>query len=350
MVLALQARMDGVKLPAVRRRSSKDGNHYRQLAAIAHAARFDRVTASAVQSWVKRGLIPRVRYDRPQFSVRRPVPGVQIDEQLLALCRLRYEHSIRSHVELGLVLWANGWDIDEHVVRDSFGRYLAPVIELSDEAKRDTFALRAAETVKRLRRGSLTRTASALDTLFAVMSGARPAQVGDVDELAYLEKATGLDRARTDRLDGVEPWLPTAPGEGMAQGAQGVAAPRLIAAVDSATLDELIVAREQAARLHEYFAVAMPMMTLSVDADFAGFGPLAAAVGDPRLRIMLVLVALVLPDQAASMVERLPTGEALSELRAAHEAAQRMLAADAQLAARVAEVGLVRALAERTSS
>lgn len=330
-------------------RSTKHGHHYRRLAAVAHAANFGAVTPWAIQSWVKHGLLPRVRYEHVDFGVRVAAGTDEIEEQLLALCQRRYHYRIRSHVDLALALWMDGWDVEETVVRDSFRRYVAPVADLADETRRGDAALRVAELPSqwsRIGRGEIATRALALDTLFGLISGARTGSGSDLSQLALLEQASGLDRARTDRLGGKGPWLPTAPGVGLRQGAEGLAAPRVLAALEAATTAELEAARTRAAALHEYFAVAIPMVAIGFGPDFAGLGALRDAVDDPRLRSMLVLVALVVPEHAARMVEALPSQAELAEWRAAVETARRMLAADDQLASRAAVIGLVAALEE----
>lgn len=335
------------------RRSSKNDNHYDVLTGLAHRAGFRAVTPSAVQSWVKHGLIPRVRYVRPSFGVRTAVGIRSIGDQLIALCQLRYDHIIRSHAELAVALWAEGWHVDEGVVRKALRRYLVPFAELGDAVRRDEFAYRAAQRENlppSWRHGNTVTTAMALETLAAVISGARHANDSDLSDLAYLENVSGLDRARRDRIEGIDPWLPTGPGVGLAQGAEGIAAPRLLAAVDNATSNELISARESARRLDEYFRAVIPMMAMGFGGEFAGFGSLTAAIGDPRLRIMLVLVALVVPDDAARMVAGLPNGTQLAEWQSSLETARRMLAADDQLASRAAVIGLVGAVDERSAA
>jgi hypothetical protein len=334
--------------PAVSR-GSKTGRHYARLAELARASGFHSVTSSVIHSWVRHGLVPRLRYERPRFSLRVPKGVIEIERQLLALCALRYDSRVRSHHELALILWIDGWDVSEEVVRASLSRFLEPLAMLADPELRADFAdsaTRKGRLPSRWRRSQLTRTALALDTLFALISGARLFKPEDTAELAHLESVTGLDRGRTDRVNGVDPWLPTAPGEALAQGARGVALPRLLGALQQSTFEELNRARDRARRLSGYFAIAMPMMELAIGSGLAGFGLIADAAQDPRSGIPMVLVALELPEEAESLIEQLPKDEELAEWRQATVLVRELLAEDEELAARSAMVGVVAASKE----
>lgn len=266
---------------------------------------------------------------------------------------MRYETGIRSHAELALALWARGWPVDAEVVRDAYGRCLAPLVELANAERRADFADRAARKGKlppRWRRGRAPRVALGLDAMFALMSGARRVSPDDLDDLAYLEHVSGLARARRDRVDGVGPWLPTAPGVGLAEGAHGMAAPRLLSAIHRATPADLAIARDIAAALDERLTILLPMMQLGFGSDFAGLGGIADVAGDPRLRIWLALAALLLPEEAEALLNGLPRGAQLAEVVDALDAGQRMIDEDEQLATRTAAVGLVAALEERSAT
>ena len=308
------------------------------------------MTPWAIQSWVKGGLLPRLRYERPSFGVRVPEGLAAIEGQLIALCRLRYESKIRSHTELALALWSMGWPVDEGIVRKSFELYLAPLAALTETALRADFADRAVRTGNlpaRWRQDERTKTALALETLFALASGARSLHPADAEDLVHLERVSHLDRARRDGVGDVGPWLPTAPGAGLAQGAQGMAVPRITEAINHASFAELRLARDRAQILGTYLGVAMPMLEMAAGQDFAGLGAIADGVSDPRFAIMVALVALVLPGESAEMIDLLPDGEVLTEWQSALDDGRHMLDEDPHLAARATSVGLVAALAER---
>lgn len=352
MLRGSRSGQSSVKIPAVAR-TSKNGRHYAHLATLAHAHGFPRVTSSVVHSWIRHGLLPRLRYERPGFGLRRPIGATEVERQLIALCGFRYDSRVRAHHELALLLWIDGWDVSEDVVRASLSRFLEPLAMLADPELRADFAYSATRRGRlppRWRRTQPTRTALALDTLFAVISGARSLEPEDTAELAHLESVTGLDRGRTDRVDGVGPWLPTAPGGALAQGAEGVALPRLQHALRRATFEELNRARERARRLSRYFATAMPMMELAVGPGVAGFGLIADAVSDPRSVIPMVLIVIELHEEAELLIERLPDDDELVEWRQATVLANKLLGEDQELAARAAVVGVVAALNDRDAA
>lgn len=338
-----------VKLPAVNR-NAKDGSHYADLAALARASGFDLVTPAVIQLWVKHGLVPRVQYKRPRFGVREATSIAQIELQLLALCELRFDRGIRSHAELGLCLWIAGWEVDEQVVRASFRRFLAPLGLLASAEARGDLAHTAARSNKlppRWRHDALTRTALGLETLFAVMSGARAPETSDIADFIHLEAVTSLDRARTDSVGGVDPWLPNLPGQALAEGALGASCPRLLGALERSTSADLSAARELAQRLSNWLAVALPMVEISAGRGAAGFGLLADAVTDPLFGVLLVLISLELPKQADALVAQMPSDDELAELQQNIAIAKAMMDADKALADRAASVGLVVALEER---
>ncbi len=338
-----------VKLPAVKP-STKKGSHYANLATLAHSRGFGQVTAAVIQLWVKRGLVPRVQYKRPRFGAREATGVAQIELQLLALCELRFHRGIRSHAELALCLWIAGWDVDQQVVRASYRRFLAPLGLLASAQARGDLAYRAARSNKlppRWRRNGLTRTALGLESLFAVMSGARAPEASDIVDFIHLEAVTSLDRARTDSVGGVEPWLPNLPGQALAEGALGASYPRLLGAHERSTSADLSAARELAQRLSSWLAVALPMVEISAGRGAAGFGPLADAVTDPLFGVLLVLISLELPKQADALVAQMPSDDEIAEIQQEIAIAKAMMDADKALADRAASVGLVVALEER---
>lgn len=328
----------------------KSGQHYQRLAQLAQANDFHRVTPWVIQSWVKHGLIPRIGFNRPRFGVREPTGVPEIERQLLALCTLRYARRIRSHVELALILWSDGWEIEEPLVRSSFRQYLVPVSKLADAELRADFvdkAVRNRHLPPRWLRGKNVETALALDTMFALLSGAKSLEPDDLSETAHMERVTHLDRARTDAVEGAAPWLPTAPGVGFAQGAVGVSVPRLLRALELSSAKELEDARRGARQLSRKFDVIFPTLELAAGRNFAGFGPFADAAGDPRFVLILVLLTLVLPTEANEFVGALPPDEVLQGWEAAVDGAKRMLEENSELAARSASVGMTAALEER---
>lgn len=312
------------KLPAVGASPDKAGKHYVRLAALAAANRYPAVTRWVVQSWVKHGLLPKVGHERSGFGPPRVVVPTQLEDQLLALCRLRYGNAIRSHRLLRAALWAEGWEIATPDARDGLAAFLSTLARLADPAVRGSLAWAAAQPRNRPPNWKPAETARlfvALDELMARIGGAQRGLGGGLEEFAYLEEVTGLSRARTDRIAGTEPWLDTAPGAALAEGAEEASATRLIGVLANAPDADLDAARTTATELLRRLSVLIPALQLVHGTNAAGFGFLAPdAWSAPFTRMVLIVIVLAEPDGACELLNGLPGDEELSGIAATLDA------------------------------
>jgi hypothetical protein len=187
---------------------------YVSLATAARAAGFV-VTASQVHRWVRDELLPptakQVSRGRRGFETQ-PANGVA--EQLRAVCAWR--HSTKRHHELAVLLWWGGWVIPTARIRRALAAW-APKTrpDTSTRIKReelreqiDQMALKFAPRLKaRFGRRGLETEAIA-DAVLPVLErvAGLPTRVRTKDA-RVIERITGIDRARRDKVTDAGPWL-----------------------------------------------------------------------------------------------------------------------------------------------
>jgi hypothetical protein len=318
---------------------------YERLAAAAREAGFGRATPSLVHSWRRSGLVPRTTIRHVGFGRRSFVEPDGLVEQVLALCRLRYDHGIRSHALLACCLWAD----DYPVAPESARRGLAALIDLLPtyvrRYRQEGDPLDAVDDLAFVlasrRSGLLPSMPDSLDRpllhrgLYEVLAGALlPDGTGlpDLEGLAYIEEITGLARGRVDRLGDAQPWLPEGePGSAMLEGLRGTSGPVLQETLAAASDGDLEVARRRAADLRRRWSVLGKVLGYVGGPDFAGLGLISVAMTDPLGPPLVTLIALKLPNEIGEFLDGLPSGQELAEIEQAVE----LVAKDPSLAAEI---------------
>ncbi len=252
-------------------------------------------------------------------GVRRVWPSETI-ERILAL--VRYQNENRSLKICAFRLWLDGYEVPLAKIRATLSASL-PKNRVRDSESARAECVRLAETILRRKRmpSRLTKLAKEgeLQLLFEALLGVAlgeqnpdPARVIDL-----FEKATGLDRARSDALPGVSPWLQSEGVDALAIAFDYVK--KLAEAIGSATDEELYFARQAYQGFAKLFTFAEVAQTT--------YGPNAfgfAALSDPCLgmstnrHVMTFAAMLILTRLHAPLMENLPELAQTAE-RAARE-------------------------------
>jgi len=298
------------------------------------------VTHRQIERWHKAGLLPR----RHQFhlaglrgSVSRYPAG--IERQFVALCRLVLEQH-RPLREAGFWLWWDGYNVPPGKVRLALQRLLRPsheMRELAAEYRRPFDAAEAAAermaahggrsralgVLRRNLKADEQDVQTALLDICQMAFGSQPIWTGDGLEEEHGEQspqeivfqALGLDRAASDKVGDVGPWLTggaemvprvfALPREGGLR--NWLAFPELIAGVHD---EELELAREDA----HFLAEDLPAMATLIKAQHGkaafGFEMLRpAAEGDAWTRALAVALCVVFRRAGlGSGIDELKTG------------------------------------------
>jgi hypothetical protein len=273
---------------------------YRELARIAAEAGYPEVTASRVHGWATARLLPRTaeRVSRGSTGFSSELrPGVA--DQVIALAKHRRLTANRH--TLAVLLWLDGWDVPRELVR----RALLSVIPrrtLSDASEQaldrlDRIAAAVAPLlVQRFRPGRRgARVAS--DAASALVPAVHGAYEPDEDAAGNLELIAGLDRGRTDALQGAAPWLrgpARAPWRFMSRQAHPSRVRHYIRRLPSEELD-------RTRRHARYLAYELPAFARAFEVRFgAGFAGLRALA-------MLTTRNAEIPAAVAVVVDRFPS-------------------------------------------
>lgn len=192
------------------KRETGEAPAYRELARIAAEAGYPEVTASRVHTWAAARLLPptaeRVSRGAMGFSSELR-DGVA--DQLIALANHRRLTANRH--TLAILLWLDGWDVPRDLVR----RALLSVIpkrtlsDASDKAldRLDRLATPVASMLVRRFRSGTRGARVAPDAATALVPAVHGAYEPDEEAARNMEMVAGLDRGRTEGLEGASPWL-----------------------------------------------------------------------------------------------------------------------------------------------
>ena len=267
----------GRKSHAIRTHVTPDeGGLYARLASRVVDSGVAPVSPDQIHRWVMAGLLPRsqrLSQGRGRGFRFDMAPGTY--EQLCALCRLRAV--TKSSDGLRILLWLEGWPVDQEAARDSvLARFPSPARQRRSESMLDRLSRQAAEAGPRLARrlllGRIGRTVSAdgadlaLQMAFGFTRSVSPAQAIE------LESVTGLrPRARGDTVAGAAPWLTGETSRDLTRLARAWSIRKVRDCVSQATSDELDRARPFARALAIDFPAISRANEVAFGRNFAGW-------------------------------------------------------------------------------
>lgn len=108
----------------------KDAKRYAELAAWAHHQGYPDITASRIESWVRRGLLPRAEIAHTGFGRREIRDPPDTQAALLRACRYRFDWRENSIAIIGVAMWIDGFDVTEKLVREGLRREATAPIRL----------------------------------------------------------------------------------------------------------------------------------------------------------------------------------------------------------------------------
>jgi len=206
---------------------SEFGETRAELIALAQTKDYD-VSATQLANWHRYGLIPRpVQVSLGKGHGTQSVYPTSTGTQLLALCHVHKTEKRLDHVAWHL--WWEGYDVSLDAVRTFLGSVMdqldSDVRQLVDMANGDLSDV-AWEWIEHALSARLPKLLSGarkrvgrkhfdtfLTVLFTVSNGIFEGPHADAEEADFdrriLEKGFGLQRARTDRIGGIAPWLPS---------------------------------------------------------------------------------------------------------------------------------------------
>jgi hypothetical protein len=296
-----------------------DARRYNDLAIYARAHGYARVTGSAIQQWVKRGLVPRATWIPWGFQMRSPVYPVTTGNQLLAACALRFDGKVRSLDMLGLALWMDGWAVPTDTVRAGLALLASGprrFVELSRAQGADAWDVANMAVFERGFGGKHVAAgmgradlASGMGDLVAMLAGDIAPEDAATDGLEAIGALIGLDRAASDRSTADGPWLPTPPADALRQATSAIATRPLLIALALASDDELRWALSAAKVFRDALLRTIDRFGADGDADFAGFGPLAPVLREPMGTALVMLAMLASPVEGRDLIEALAPPE-----------------------------------------
>jgi hypothetical protein len=284
------------------------------------AARGLQVTGKQIDRWRLERVIPApsiVGGGRARGVRRITAPGSA--DQIVALVRLLTES--RSINVAAVSLWLDGFDVPVDRVREALHTF-APDPSAIDGAAMKQKAWDRAETVKRQKSAPERLKELARDDqlhgLFEMLTALAIGEAPDVKAVGEtFEKATGLDRARSESVAGVGPWSTSDVGENMLI-AKGFAK-KLKPMIDAGTDDQLFAAREAYRNVQKIVAFAEFAQKIYGPNAF-GFASLTnAPLGPQRSRntmTFLGILFLTIIDSAALKTFALLGATADQSLRA----------------------------------
>ncbi len=289
-----------------------------QLLALAAAEGFHppEITVRKIERWRKVRLLPhprRISLGRGE-GTRSEYPP-ETGQQLLALCRLRrrFPHDLDA-IRFGL--WYERYPLPIDDVKRSMEQLLNPLLralpldapdplaaaeQLASQARSKPLRSSSGRRLKRLRNTSEVDTV--LTAAFQLMLGDVPGFTAHAEEelgersLAELFiDVLGLNRAQTDRIGEVKPWLPQDSNElarqfeDMAAG-QFLSLPALLQTLKEANSRQLAQARTDLTRLRGFKQAAKAMEGMFGPNAF-GFGLFRELPGDPAFHVYFLLLLM----------------------------------------------------------
>lgn len=272
------------------------------------------ITARKIERWHKADLLPRPRrvsLGRGQ-GMRSEYPP-ETGRQLLALCRLRrrFPHDLDA-IRFGL--WYERYSLPIEDVKQSMEQLLAPFLrvlplqapdplaaaeQLASQTRPKNFRSGTGQRLKRLRNSDEINTI--LIAIFQLMLGDVPGFSAHADEdleerpLAELfVDVLGLNRAQTDRIGEVKPWLPQDSNElarqfeDMAMG-QFLSLPALLQTLKDANSKQLAQARTDLVCLLSGFKQAARALEGILGPNAFGFGLFRELPTDPDFYVFFLL-------------------------------------------------------------
>jgi hypothetical protein len=330
----------------------KTARVYAELAALAQARGYQKVTAAAVQEWRTRGMLPSAR---SLGRARRP-PGRlprELKDGVLRLCEYRYDRAVRDLRVLTLLLWLEGADIDLSRVRDA----LVSIRALTDRLVRQVGhpALRAepeatdadidagAEAITRVFAGQRAPEPVGRDDLFNASRDALRLALGrgepeKTEDLGPLATALGLDRAHTETVAGAGPWLDEPPARALANAMRALFGADAEAAI-RATSDEDLLAARPIARHVVAIADTYSEFAFTLPPGAAGLDLFALAGGLQEGPALALYLTVLVPSGARELAAGISRAD-LEAWRRAAAAGREWLAAHPEVQTDVDARGL----------
>ena len=271
------------------------------------------ITARKIERWRKVRLLPRPRLIRlgRGRGTRSEYPPETV-KRLLVLCRLRrrFPHDLDA---IRFSLWYEHYPLPIDDVKRSMEQLLTPLLrslplngsdpltaaeQLTSQAQSRRLRSSNAHRLKQLRNAG--EVGMVLTAAFQLMLGDVPGFTAHAEEefgersLAELFlDVLGLNRAQTDRLGEVKPWLPQDSNElarqfeDMAVG-QFLSLPALLQTLKEANSKQLAQARTDLVRLRG-FKQAAKVMEGTFGPNVFGFGLLRELPSDPAFLVLFLL-------------------------------------------------------------
>ncbi len=288
-----------------------------QLLALAAAEGFHppEITARKIERWRKERLLPRPRLIRLGRRGTRSEYPPETGQRLLALCRLRrrFPHDLDA-IRFGL--WYKRYQFPIDDVKRSMEQLLTPLLQtlpleapdpliaaeqLAGQLQSKPLRSNSGHRLKRLRNTDEVNTVRT--AMFQLILGDVPGFTAHAEE-EYGERSLpelfidvlGLNRAQTDRIGEVQPWLPqdndqlARQFEDMAVG-QFLSLPALLQTLKEANSKQLAQARTDLRRLFR-FKQAVKALEALLGANAFGFGLFRELPNDPAFLILFLLVLI----------------------------------------------------------
>ena len=271
------------------------------------------IAERTLEFWRHAGLLPRPERTGQNGKTPLWTYAPEAENQLQALLRLRAQ--TKDPNVLRAALWYEGYLVETVRVRSSISAYLrqlrdscekelAKRLSATDDPEARWQAIRAVAGLMakkrgkgfpRLSRQALSERTNAIAlTLGLVLGDERATQHLEADAPA-VERLIGVDRGRRFRPAGAGPWLDGPAEEGLASFAQMGSLPRLIAVVDAATDEQLVVARDLGRTLLGGVSAFSRIADSMVGRDNAsGMGGMRMLDGDAHAALFIVPLVLSL--------------------------------------------------------
>lgn len=273
------------------------------------------LTKRKIERWRKEDLLPRPKLIRLGRHGTRSEYPPETGQQLLALCHLRrrFPHDLDA---IRFFLWYKGYWLPIDDVKQSMEQLLNPLLQALPLEAPDP--LTAAEQLveqfqpkrpqsnseHRLKRLKNAEDAQAVrTTIFQLLLGDVPGFTAHAEEddgerslTELFIEVLGLDRAQTDRIGEINPWLPQDNNqvaqqlENMAIG-QFLSLPALLQTLKEANRKQLVQARTDMKHLLSFKQMAKMLEVLLGENAF-GFGLFRELPDDPAF-LTLFLLALI---------------------------------------------------------
>ena len=273
------------------------------------------LTKRKIERWRKENLLLRPRrISLGRHGTRSEYPP-ETGQQLLALCRLRrrFPHDLDA---IRFSLWYKGYSLPLSDVKQSMEQLLNPILQALPLEAPDP--LTAAEQLveqlqskrhhssseRRLKQLHSVEDAQAVRTaVFQLILGDVPSFTAHAEEddgerslTELFIEVLGLNRAQTDRIGEIKPWLPqdnnqvASQLENMAIG-QFLSLPSLLQTLQEANAKQLVQARTDIRHLLSFKQMATMLETL-LGANAFGFGLFRELPDDPAFLCFFLLVLI----------------------------------------------------------